>query len=124
MTPTKPVRQHFGTLSTQTEDQTQQAILALGQVVLKLEKELGFPLRVSTTSVHQELLEVEVILPDAHYSHDYVMQVSRTLHDAVRPYGIDLDLIPDSDAPYAATPERGFLESENRQEGPCPLHAK
>lgn len=101
MTVSTTVRQHFGTLSAQLEDPTQQATLALGRVVPTLEKQLGFPIRVSTTFIRQGLLEVEVVLPDAHYSHEHVMQVSRALHDAVRPYEVDLDLIPDSDAPYA-----------------------
>lgn len=42
-------------------------------------------------------ITAEVIMPDAHYGSDRAMEISATLQDAVRPFGVDLNVEVDSD---------------------------
>ena len=89
----------FGSLSDQGAQS--RATDAIGSAVPALEAQLGFPISVTASVGPDGTLLAEVIFPDAHYSHAAVITVSHTLQNAVRPFNVDLDIIPDSDAPYA-----------------------
>lgn len=96
----EPQRQvHFGTLSPRTPQG--RALDAIGLTVPALETRLGFPVSVTAEARPEGTLLAQVLLPDEHYSFEAILTISDALHDAVRPFGVDLDIVPDSDAPYA-----------------------
>lgn len=92
-------RVHFGTLSPRTPHA--RALDAIGVAVTGLEAQLGFPVGVTAEARPEGTLLAQVFLPEDRYCFDAILTISDALHDAVRPFGIDLDIIPDSDASYA-----------------------
>lgn len=92
-------RVHFGTLSPRTSHT--RALDAIGAAVTGLEAKLGFPVSVIAEVRPEGSLLAQVLLPDEHYSFEAILTISDDLHEAVRPFGVDLDIVPDSDTPYA-----------------------
>lgn len=92
-------RIHFGTLAPRTPHA--RALDAIGAAVVGLETKLGFPVGVTAEARPEGTLLAHVLLPDEHYSFEAVLTISDALHDAVRPFGVDLDIVPDTDASYA-----------------------
>lgn len=82
-------------------DPVDRALKALGEAVPPLEDALGFPVSVTAQARPDGTLSAVVIIPDASYGFDQAMTVSAALQNTVRPYGLDLNVEVDSDAPYA-----------------------
>lgn len=75
----------------------ERALTELGNAVPALEAALAFPLSVTAQPMPDGTITAEVIMPDAHYGFDRAMEISATLQDAVRPFGVDLNVEVDSD---------------------------
>ncbi|WP_119672012.1 hypothetical protein [Deinococcus sp. RM] len=73
------------------------ALRALWEALPSVEARAGCPLTLSAQLRPGGTITAEVIMPDAHYSFDRAMTISAALQDAVRPFGVDLDVEVDSD---------------------------
>lgn len=89
-------RVHFGRLTVRP-DPVSAALAALGEAVPALEAALGFPVSVTAQPKKDGTIFAEVYMPDAHYGFERAMAISAALQDAVRPFGLDLDVEVDSD---------------------------
>ncbi|GAA5438171.1 hypothetical protein [Deinococcus aquaticus] len=74
------------------------ALRALWEALPSAETRAGCPLTLSAQLRPDGTITAEVIMPDAHYGFERAMTICAALRDAVRPFGVDLDIEVDSDA--------------------------